>query len=962
MSDSVAVFSPLDFVSDNNGNPVANGTIEFYDAGTTTPKTVYSDNTLSTALGTTVSTNASGYPVTGGGVETLIYVGTADYKIIVKDSTGATLRTRDNIKGAVYVPPTSEIALPETPVVSKTTTYSVVAADQSKVINANPTGGSFAITLLSAITAGDGFRITIRHNANTTNVVTIRTTGGETLGIPGKSVSAFTLKGWGESVQLVSDGANWHADASTPPLLLDSGTFQTFSVADRLTTPPASPTGGARYIINGSPTGAWSTLGFAANQVAESDGNGSWFSYPPQAGWMAYVVDEDLFTKYDGASWEDQTGMSAPSSSTLKVAVFENSLANGTVGGTGTSGAWTARPLETSAVNTITGASLASNQITLPVGVYLISAWQQIYDTTRAQSRIKVISGTATPTLMHSQAFAARGTSATGGATSTDISPAIVTGVLTVTATAVIEFQYWYTAATSGTSTLGFPSTEPDGSNELYARVMILSLASLQGPQGTQGPQGPTAGVLNTRTAAIAASIDASVSVITTGGYTTAGDGGGGTYKRVGSAPAHGVYFQSADGAYWELVANEIWIEQAGGGTGVVSNTTALNNCALYVASTPICSTIRFQEGTYAFGTKPTNFTSCTRLVGSGNGATKLKRNYSEGGALGFLTWQETVSRTINGSEIENIHVYAEDGTTGGYAVHLTTGVNIVAQFWTMKASSKLGQRDPAGTGIFLTTMYVDGSANQTAGSQGWRDVVIEDGAWIWPGSSGYAFVGTNLTNARLNGRFQGDLYITGGGTSTTNTSSGLYDGVVTGNVLLEQCSGISLNGQISGNLTINSTCTTSTVSASIEGTITNNSTSTYITNFKSGSGFYVAGRLIAANFNSTADQAITLRLPSQRYRINAITVSNPSASFAASVAQGGVYVSAGKTNAIVSSSQLYTALTNATSNTSGSLLLMTLLGSNTTVYDATTIYLSLTTAHGSSITADVTVLINPLP
>lgn len=495
MSDSVAVFSPLDFVSDNNGNPVANGTIEFYDAGTTTPKTVYSDNTLSTALGTSVSTNASGYPVTGGGSETLIYVGTADYKIIVKDSLGATLRTRDNIKGAVSVPATSELALPEMPVISKTANYTITAADQGKIINCNPTSSSFAITLPTIPNAEDGFLVTLRHNANTTNTVSYRTTGTDTARIPGQNTTAGTLKGWGQSVTLAYDGSDWIAVSSVPPVMLDGLPY--FSITDRLTTPPTSPTGGARYIISGSPTGAWSTLGFSANQVVESNGNGSWFAYTPSAGWLAYVIDEDLFTKWDGSSWEDQTGMSAPSSSTLKAAVFENSLSNGTVGGTGTAGAWTVRPLETSAVNTITGASLASNQITLPVGVYIVSAWQQIYDTTRAQSRIKVISGTATPTLIHSQAFAARGTSATGGATSTDIPPAVVFGVLTVTATAVIELQYFYTAATSGTSTLGLPSTEPDGSNEIYARVTILSVASLQGPQGIQGPQGVAAARVN---------------------------------------------------------------------------------------------------------------------------------------------------------------------------------------------------------------------------------------------------------------------------------------------------------------------------------------------------------------------------------------------------------------------------------------------------------------------------------
>jgi len=49
-----------------------------------------------------------------------------------------------------------------------------------------------------------------------------------------------------------------------------------------------------------------------------------------------------------------------------------------------------------------------------------------------------------------------------------------------------------------------------------------------------------------------------------------AGDCGGALYKRVGSAPAHGGKFQSADGAWWEIaeaVVTPQMFGAVGGGT-----------------------------------------------------------------------------------------------------------------------------------------------------------------------------------------------------------------------------------------------------------------------------------------------------------------------------------------------------------------------------------------------------------
>ena len=61
---------------------------------------------------------------------------------------------------------------------------------------------------------------------------------------------------------------------------------------------------------------------------------------------------------------------------------------------------------------------------------------------------------------------------------------------------------------------------------------------------------------INSRAEAITTNISAPVDYINTAGYYAAGDGGDGLYKRAVSEPSHGGKFQSADGAWWELVVD----------------------------------------------------------------------------------------------------------------------------------------------------------------------------------------------------------------------------------------------------------------------------------------------------------------------------------------------------------------------------------------------------------------------
>ena len=103
MTDSVAVFSPADRITANNIS-VPGAKVKFYLAGTSTPKSVYSDAALTVSLGTVVYTDSDGYPVTasGGTSKTQVYIDTAAYKVVFSDAADVVLWTFDNVKGAAF--------------------------------------------------------------------------------------------------------------------------------------------------------------------------------------------------------------------------------------------------------------------------------------------------------------------------------------------------------------------------------------------------------------------------------------------------------------------------------------------------------------------------------------------------------------------------------------------------------------------------------------------------------------------------------------------------------------------------------------------------------------------------------------------------------------------------------------------------------------------------------------------
>lgn len=116
--------------------------------------------------------------------------------------------------------------------------------------------------------------------------------------------------------------------------------------------------------------------------------------------------------------------------------------------------------------------------------------------------------------------------------------------------------------------------------------------------------------------------------------------------------------------------------------------------------------------------------------------------------------------------------------------------------------------------------------------------------------------------------------------------------------------------------------------------------------------GGILLGSLIAANFNSTADQIITIFDNPAKYIVRRIIVTNASTSL--TTAAGGVYTAASKGGtAIVAAAQAYSTLTASTLFLD--LTLSATGNASTTVKSSIpNLYLSLTTAQGAAATADV--------
>ena len=138
--------------------------------------------------------------------------------------------------------------------------------------------------------------------------------------------------------------------------------------------------------------------------------------------------------------------------------------ASGTSGGTFASGAWQTRTLNTSVANTITGASLASNQITLPAGTYRIKARAPSYENING-NKAKLYNVTDNSDVIIGGNCYGRSDASVD---------AFVVGEFTIATSKTFELRH---RCVNGQSTNGFGRACSFGVVEVYAEVEIFKTA-----------------------------------------------------------------------------------------------------------------------------------------------------------------------------------------------------------------------------------------------------------------------------------------------------------------------------------------------------------------------------------------------------------------------------------------------------------------------------------------------------
>lgn len=217
MADAVAVLDPGWRAENDNGVIIAGGTLKFFDAGTTAEKTVYSDEGLSSSLGTTVQLNSGGYPITSGNVKTLIYVGSSPYKIRLVDEDDVTVWEHDNVRGALDTAPfDATFAKPEFGMNTGGVDIVILASEVGELFEIDCSGGDRSVTLPNATQARAGVPIQIRH-IGSQNKVTVATVVGQTISIPGSTPQSVDLTANGELIEIVSDGVGWKLTGKVDP-------------------------------------------------------------------------------------------------------------------------------------------------------------------------------------------------------------------------------------------------------------------------------------------------------------------------------------------------------------------------------------------------------------------------------------------------------------------------------------------------------------------------------------------------------------------------------------------------------------------------------------------------------------------------------------------------------------------------------------------------------------------------
>jgi hypothetical protein len=147
------------------------------------------------------------------------------------------------------------------------------------------------------------------------------------------------------------------------------------------------------------------------------------------------------------------------------IAIFNETQASATEGGTFTSGSYVKRTLNTTVVNNITGCTLTSSVIALPAGTYQVFASAQAYKV--GNHKIKLRNTTAsTDIAIGNSAFTDAGDAVT--------TPSLIQTSFVLSATSNIEVQHRCSVTRAGN---GLGTAASFGDSEIYAQITIARIA-----------------------------------------------------------------------------------------------------------------------------------------------------------------------------------------------------------------------------------------------------------------------------------------------------------------------------------------------------------------------------------------------------------------------------------------------------------------------------------------------------
>lgn len=260
MSKPMYLFNPFNQFFDNSGLALNGGKLFIYQPQTTTKQNTYPTSADAIA-GTNpnpnpIILNSAGRPANNGAPIDIYCTGAV--KLVLAPSTDTdppanAIATEDNITTLGQL----------VSIITKTTNYTVTAADRDKYIEVDASAGSVTITLIPAATAGNGFNLKIKKIDSTINSVIIQANASENI----DGSNTYTTTTQNAYLELYSDGTQWfttHSPAAfqvVHQIFTSSGTY--------------TPTAKMLYCIAEGVGGGGGSGGNALTSTSQSAAGGS---------------------------------------------------------------------------------------------------------------------------------------------------------------------------------------------------------------------------------------------------------------------------------------------------------------------------------------------------------------------------------------------------------------------------------------------------------------------------------------------------------------------------------------------------------------------------------------------------------------------------------------------------------------------------------------------------------------